>query len=223
MATGSLVRWLSCALALVCASAGEAFADPIGPDCGTCQGSIYTLEVGAAPIATTATTETFRITLTVDTAGYSGGGSGIDTVAIKVASALVSGELVDAPLGTANWLDYVNRGLNANGCAGGGSGFACAAVPRQLVFPYSAAGVGGTLTWAWELEVLAGSLFTGPLEASVKARYVDDARQKVGDLVSEGITLQEAGGGPQPIPEPGTFALLGLGLAGLRACARRGR
>ena len=64
--------WLTLvALGLV---AGRASADPIGPDCGTCQGSIYTLEYSGSPIATTSTTETFRITLTIDTSGYNGGG-----------------------------------------------------------------------------------------------------------------------------------------------------
>jgi hypothetical protein len=53
-----------------------------------------------------------------------------------------------------------------------------------------------------------GTLFTDPFEASLKVRYVDADNEKVGDLVSEGITLQV-------IPEPGSLALLGAGLLAL--------
>ncbi|PYV82062.1 MAG: hypothetical protein DMG05_28820, partial [Acidobacteria bacterium] len=45
-------------------------ADPIGPDCGTCQGSIYTLELLGNP-----STNVYDVRLEIDTSGYNGGGS----------------------------------------------------------------------------------------------------------------------------------------------------
>jgi hypothetical protein len=189
--------------------AGAASADPIGPDCGTCQGSIYTLTYSGSPISTTATTETFRITLTIDTSGYNGGGSFLNTVAVKVSSMLVSATLFDAPGGVAVW-NEVMGGLNSNGCSGSGSGFDCAGAASA----WAPVPVGTPYQWTWDLEMPTGTLFTGPLQASIKARYVNGMNQKVGALVSENINLQ--------VPEPGTFFLLGLGTAGL-AISRRPR
>jgi hypothetical protein len=193
------------------ALAPVASADPIGPDCGTCQGSIYTLEYSGLPISVDIPNnrETFRIVLTIDTSGYDAGGLFIDTVAIKVAPEIFSASLFDAPTGAGNWITWLG-GLNANGCSGSGSGFDCAAawfagVPVPNATAY---------TWIWDVEITAGELFTDAFESSLKVRYVDEDNVKVGDLVSEGITLQ--------IPEPATAALLGGGLLAL-GFARRPR
>jgi PEP-CTERM motif len=174
----------------------SARADPIGPDCDTCQGSIYTL-LNLGEVAT----DTFRIELLVDTSGYNGGGDFLDTVAVKVSSQTTAVTTVDAPGGFAAW-PAQDGGLNANGCDGAGSGFVCAQDAQTASVP------NGTYAWIFDITIPSGTLFTGNLESTVKARYVDAAGNKVGDLVSEGITLQV-------IPEPGTVLLLGSGLAGL--------
>lgn len=185
-------------------------ADSIGPDCGTCQGSIYTLEYGGAPTATTATTETFRITLTIDTSGYNGPGVQLNAVSVKVSSMLVSMSLLDAPDGAAAWTTWMG-GLNANGCSGSGSGFDCAyAGLHGMTVP------GGSYAWVFDLEMNTGVLFTAPNSSSIKVRYIDAVGVKAGAIVSENITLQA-------IPEPTTAALLGSGLLALAsACRRRG-
>jgi hypothetical protein len=199
------------------ALAAAASADPIGPLCGTCQGSIYTLEYSGFPISVDIPNnrETFRIYLTIDTSGYNAGGLFIDTVAIKVAPQIFSATLFDAPTGAGNWLTWLG-GLNANGCSGSGSGFDCAAawfsgIPVPSGLPY---------VWAWDVEMTTGTLFTDALESSIKVRYVDADNNKVGALVSEGITLQI---NPNLIPEPATAALLGGGLLALAFARRRSR
>jgi hypothetical protein len=207
------VASLTAFLALAFAG-GRASADPIGPDCSspghtdTCQGSIYTLEYDPLPIATTLTTETFRITLTIDTSGYNGGGTKLNAVAVKVSSHLLGMSLFDAPGGAGSWTTWMG-GLNAAGCSGTGSGFDCAYAGNTGVTVPD-----GTYAWVFDLEVPTGGLFLDPFEASIKARYIDDDNVKVGDLVSEGITLQV-------IPEPGSFALLGGGLLALAISNRR--
>ncbi|HLG30471.1 MAG TPA: PEP-CTERM sorting domain-containing protein, partial [Candidatus Brocadiales bacterium] len=148
--------------------------------------------------------ETFQITLTIDTSGYTGGGTAIDAAAIKVSSSVFDVSLFDAPNGTISW-NIVDGGINASGCSGSGSGFECA----DWIATGVGIGVGGTLDWTFDITINNGTLFTDPLEASIKARYVGDNGIKVGALVSENITLQ------QQVPEPSTLLLLGSGLAGL--------
>jgi hypothetical protein len=202
------MRWPTLGLGLLLgllfgvAVASDAGATPIGPSCGTCQGSIYDLTYSGAPIATTATTETFRITLTIDTSGYDGGGTNLNTVALKVSASFVSAALVTAPGGAGDWVQMYG-GLNAAGCSGSGSGYDCV---RVALISDAPPVPGGTYTWVFDIEVPTGGLFTGDLEASVKARYGDDFMLKVGDLVSEGITLS--------VPEPSLALLFAAGLLG---------
>lgn len=201
---------LGAAVLFVALAAAQADATAIGPSCGTCQGSIYDLTYDPTPVATTATTETWRITYTIETSGYNGTGAYINTVALKVSSSFVDATLVTAPGGVALW-NEMSGGLNAAGCSGAGSGYDCVAFHAAITLAPSVPG--GTYTWEFDIEIANGGLLTGTDEASVKARYVSSTGLKVGALVSENITLS--------IPEPGT-ALLLAGPA-LVAGVRRGR
>jgi hypothetical protein len=200
-------------LAAAALAAGASQAAPIGPSCGTCQGSTYDVSYSGVPISTTGATDTWQITLTIGTSGYNGGGSFIDSVAVKVSSALVSVDLVSAPGGIMNWVDLLG-GLNAKGCTGtpGGSGFDCATA--IAINPSVAVPSGGAYQWVFLLEIESGGLFTGVDLSTVKARYVDSHRSKVGALVSENLTLTQ-------VPEPGTAMLLFAGVVLL--AARRNR
>jgi hypothetical protein len=204
------IGWgIGLALWLLATGASPAGAAPIGPSCGTCQGAIYDLTYSGSPIATTATTETFRITLTIDTLGYNGGGTNLNTVALKVSSSFLDADLVSAPGGVANWVQMFG-GLNAAGCSGSGSGYDCVRV--ALMSDALDVPDGTPYVWVFDIEMPTGGLLTGALEASVKARYGNQYVAKVGDLVSEGITLS--------VPEPTGAALLAL-LAGLGRVPRR--
>ena len=200
---------------LLCTTAA---ADSIGPSCPneekeTCKGGIYTLEYGGAPTESTATTETFRITFTMNTAGLSiVNVAAVDTVAVKIAPSINSGSIDTAPA-SATWTPTAT-GLNANGCGVGGGGWYCAEVTAG-----TAPAVGGILTWIFDIVIPKNTLFDGVDEASVKARFVDANGGKVGDLLSEPITLQEF----PPIPEPGSALLLGSGLFALALAGTRRR
>jgi hypothetical protein len=186
--------------------AASAHATPIGPNCGTCQGSIYEITYSGVPISSTATTQTWEITYSINTAGYNGGGTRLNAVALKVSSQLVSADLVSAPGGVASWNEFMG-GVNSGGCSMSGSGFDCVVATAIGSAPTVPDGV---YTWVFDLEITNGGLFTSTDQSSIKARYANESGNKVGALVSEMITLEI-------IPEPSTALLLALGGSMLAA------
>src|SRR3990172_3574228 len=202
---GRIVRkralWALLALSVVAlVGVGHADANSIGPDCPTCQGSIYTL-TNLGVFGTSNGNDEYHFSLTIDTSGYTGGDAFIDTVALKVSSSIVGDPiLLEAPGGVAAWT-VQKGGLNANGCSGAGSGFVCASDGQT-------APVGGRAlsTWIFDLLTPHDPLLT---IASIKVRYVDANGNKVGDLVSENINV--------PDGDAGTFELLGFGLLSVGA------
>jgi len=205
---------LVCAGLVVCAGDARADSMTIGPTCATCQGSTYTLDIlGLAPLdlyAGDGTNDTYRVALTINTDDYSGIGVRIDEVALKIAASVDKTSLVSGPGDVSYWA-LVPGGLNAGGCSGKGSGFEC----TDWIVGSAGGAVlanASSFTWVFDIDIsspLFGFTSTNPDSLpSIKARYVDDAGNKVGALVSE------------TVPEPGTLALLGVG-ASLAAIRRR--
>lgn len=176
------------------------------------QGTIWSLSYSGSALADSDPAhETYRVTLDVDTSGYTGGGSFIDQVALKVSSSLYGASLVSGPGGASNWV-ISSGGIGAYGCSGSGGGFECA---DGLILAGNTPVPGGTYSWIFDLTMDNGLLFTGLLESSVKGRFVDANGRKVGDLVSENVTLTS------PVPEPEIYAMMGLGLGLLGWVGRR--
>ena len=200
------------ALAGLGVMADPSLADSIGgpgSTCGTCQGSTYTLQYALE--STSGGNSTYDITYTIDTSTYTGGGTNLSSVAVKVAAApdiaLGTTTLDSTPGGTWNVID---GGLNNSGCkaAPNGNGFECAqASPSVNAFDK----VGGTLVWVFDITVPTGDLLTSAFQASIKAEYVDPTGNQVGGLVGENITLQP--GTPPSVPEPMSLLLFGSGVA----------
>lgn len=206
-------------LALLAAAASIAsFAGTIGPSCGSCQGATYGLTYSTVS-TNVGGNDTYDLFLTVNDSGlsinsYTLNQIYIGAVAPKITSASPTSEtLLLAPGGPANWTT-VPGGINSGGCSNSGSGFFCS-TPTSV--PGLAAASNGTNQWEWQVVVPTGTgLLLGNVGAadssSIKVQYTDVSGNKIGALVSESIDLTGAG---TTTPEPASYALIGIGLAGL--------
>jgi len=199
-----------------------AYGGTIGPF----EGSYYTLTYNSTPVATGSGTETYRVTYVADTSGYSGTGSYLDSVALKVTSSstLIGATPISAPGGIDNWLLRVNDTLNAEGCTDGSNGgFVCDDLILTSTQAVAYTGVPNTqpYTWVFDVTVASGSLFTGTDQASIKARYANMDGTKAGALLSQNITLTSTP--PSQVPEPSSIILLASGLLGVPIAAWRRR
>ena len=208
-----------------------AFAGTVGPNCGTCNGGIYSLTYTFAGVDSHGN-NLVDVTLTIDTnhildpaynpdatAFAAGAPIRIDNVAVKVSSSIVGGVLTQAPGGVNDWIVF-SGGINNSGCntPKNGNGFDCAdasSLNGAPVVPTS------PLVWVFQLTLPQDTVVAlGPDGASIKARYVDKSGNHIGSLVSTDITLTLTPPLTQ-VPEPGSMTLLGAGLLAVGGLLRR--
>jgi hypothetical protein len=168
--------------------------------CTSCQGSSFTLSV-----TPTGAPNQYTVTLTIDSSGFSGLASAtqITSVEFKLAgSGATTAILTDAPGGAGNWTT-IGGPLSNGGCMGSNDTFVCS---NTTVL--GSAPLGGILTWTWTVTLPAGATIG---EIHIGAKYNNSTGTLKGNIVSESVV----------IPEPGTLALFGLGLAGIGGVIRR--
>ena len=151
-------------LVALLAIGSQASADPIGPDCNSCFGNVYTLSF------TEVSPTNFTIKYELDTATTGLPATFfVGQIAFKVTNnsgAFTGVSLLgtDAP-GT--WGVASIGGLNNSGCDSGPAGFVCSSDPT-----FSALTDGSKYTWLFDVNVTSASDWKlAPFDALVKAHF----------------------------------------------------
>ena len=186
-------------------------ASTIGPSCGSCFGSTYTLSY-----ATTANSDIFNVYLNIDATGYTGASTDVlNAVSLKLVSNGSSISSVNLLSGPAGFSSTILGGISAGGCAANANnGYFCS----ETSSPLEVGQTGDVYNWEWQVQLTSpGDLLTGTDTASLKASYLTAAGRNAG-LMSENITLDPS---TPSVPEPTSFVLLGTGLLSAAGFVRR--
>jgi hypothetical protein len=189
---GAILTIAFCALGL---SAGT-----LGPTCASCYGGVYSLGGFLLSSDSTAQTQTYELSYSLDLSKYTGpsGVTEVDQIAAKVVSGpnLISSSLVSGPTG-GSWTQLAGN-LNSNGCTGSGGGWLCLSYVsgEKLVVGPTGTNSG---TWIFDVTVKNGTLMD---IASIQANF----NPATGVLMSEKI------GVPEGVPGELPLLLVGLGL-----------
>jgi len=116
-----------------------------------------------------------------------------------------------APAGSWNWM---NQGLNANGCKTKTNGTYDALCVFNTGSVANAPSTSADFSFTFDIALAVGDVF--PEYTHLKVRWVDENGNKVGDLISKDIAWHVT-----TVPEPGVVALLAIGLIGIVAVRRK--
>jgi PEP-CTERM motif len=206
------LKFLSAPLALLALAAigflcPTASADEIASiTTTTCGSSTCPLATYTAIVTSTGTnTDTVSLEIKIDPTAtiISGTDNYIQSVDVKFDSSLSAATLDAAHslnIGS-GWSTAPNVSLNNSNCSGSGSGFICSQDSGSGL----AVVQGGDYKWVWDVTTATGSNLTDTIH--IGANY----NPAMGYIVSQEVAT----------PEPGTVALLGLGLLGLIALRKR--
>lgn len=202
------------------AFSGDARAATIVPDCGTCSSHNTAWDLTLALVNDQQ--NIYQLTITA-TYGSPRDFEWVNAIAFKVDGFTNSydgnpGVTVTGPAEASGWT-IAPGGLSADGCNGSGNGFFCA---NSTLLGASPLIGGNTDIWTFLLDVDNGLPNFTSGTGSFKVHFTDALGEKVGSLVSEGVTFVTPIIQPPAItPEPATLLLFGTGLAAAATVLRR--
>ncbi len=206
---------------LILAFAGEARATTIVPNCGTCGSHNTAWDLTLALLSDPQ--NIYQLTVTA-TYGSPRDFIWVNAIAFKVDAFTNSYEgnpsvSVTGPIEALGWT-IAPGGINADGCSGSGNGYFCANSNLLGATPLFG---GNTDTWTFLLDVDNSLPNFASGTGSFKAHFTTLLGEKVGSLVSEGVTFGTPNNPPATTPEPATLLLFGTGLAAAATVMRRRR
>ena len=186
-------------------------ANTIGPNCGSCNGSIYTLNYYQS--ANQINTTNYTLQLLVDASGFQNGNTTAYLAAIAPnVPGWSNAMLIAAPGGTGDWSATQSGGLNSSGCDGSGAPFFCNSALSTGSFNQADPAASASWEFLW---TLTDATPLNQLQGGLKALYTDAQGNKIGPVLSEDMTFTPVPPPVTPVPEPATWTLMLLGLAGV--------